>query len=192
MQFVEWKEATKTKPIAEIPSLDIAGVSASCRVFSPWIDIVFDRKPTPHLQATIRWNERQFLTDQAILSGEKNIPKGIPKPMMSRQRSNFLNIYSDSEQYGKPTKKFIEEKIPPDFLWMLRHSGSWEWRTQNSTYMVVEKRAKSYTKIVTALIDQCFASKGKELRYGTILEMANLISLEPYRIKDYISDALPD
>ena len=202
VQFVEWSLSANEAPITEIPSLDIAGVSASCRVFSPWIDIVFDRKSTPHLQATIRWNERQFLTDQAILSGEKNVPRGIPKPIKGSEYRKFKFDYAAfagsaaiGKNYNRPTAEQIEAQIPKDVLWIFRRGYGYEGVPEGeySAREVMKKRPKSYTKIVTTLIDRCFSSTGEDIRYNTIFDVADLISLDKYQIKEaYIGNALSD
>jgi hypothetical protein len=48
-----------------------------------------------------------------------------------------------------------------------------------------EKGAEGYTKLVISLIDRCFAadeSKRTNLRYASILDVADPVLLEQYRI----------
>ena len=69
LQFVAWPVAFhKDISLAPIPSLD-ALPSGGCRVTSPWIDLAYERKPVPRINAVVRWNARQFLADQAVLAG---------------------------------------------------------------------------------------------------------------------------
>jgi len=41
---------------------------------------------------------------------------------------------------------------------------------------------RPYTKLVIALIDRCFAADGADLHYNSILDAADLIPLEEYKI----------
>ena len=51
----------------------------------------------------------------------------------------------------------------------------------------IKKNAENYTQLVTALIDRCFASDKADLRYNSILDAADLVSLERYKIDgDYV------
>ena len=46
----------------------------------------------------------------------------------------------------------------------------------------MKQNAEGYTKLVTALIDRCFASDGTAIHYNNILDVADLISLKQYKI----------
>ena len=46
----------------------------------------------------------------------------------------------------------------------------------------MEEGAEGYTKIVLALIDRCFAADGVDIHYSSILEVADFIPLESYKI----------
>jgi hypothetical protein len=188
LQFMHWHITRREDKPLQIPRLD-ARPSNGCRIFSPWIDIAIERKPVPWIRGIVRWNERQFLADQAILAGAKNVPPGVAMPLAIREYIRFTyDEYVDSEiTLIKPAAKPIEERVPPDLLWLFRRSeqstlalfGVYVGRAQNNA---MEKSAEGYTKLVIALIDRCLASDGAVIRYNSILDVADLISLEQYKI----------
>jgi hypothetical protein len=197
--------------------------SDGCLIHSPWIDIAIERKPVPWIRAVVRWNERQLLADQAVLAGAKYVPPGVAMPLMNSQLGYFINNYEDTMRRGGllmarrerhernpkeedttelerlerewAAEQPIEERIPPDILWLLRRTG---FRLGNGKVVfiaivdsqlrrVTAKGAENYTKLVNALIDRCFASDRAYLRYNNILDVADLIPLEQYKIETQIA-----
>jgi hypothetical protein len=163
----------------------------SCRIYSPWIDLAIERKPVPQIRGIVRWNDRQLLADQAVLAGAKNVPPGVAIPLTDNEFVTFLGAYESTEISPRPAAQPIEERIPPDILWLLRHTGRGARRARRASSLVyvqraedktIEKSEEGYTKLVLALIDRCFASEGADLRYNSILDAADLIPLEQYRI----------
>lgn len=183
LQFVNWPlTVSENKPLAPMPSLDVQP-SGGCRISSPWIDIAFERGPIPWIRGVVRWNDRQLLADQAVLAGARNVPTGLPTPFLASEFRNFAHYYADSEILGKPVAQTVEERIPPDILWLFRHS----WQSTHTPFEgdmdeVLEKNAESYTKLVIGLVDRCFDSDGANIQYNSIPDVADLISLEQYKI----------
>ncbi|MCL2021451.1 MAG: hypothetical protein FWG81_04990 [Betaproteobacteria bacterium] len=193
LQFVSWglysNENNPHTPMPTMPPFEVHPSFGGCRISSPWIDIAFERRPVPWIRAVARWNTRQFLADQAVLAGMQNVPTGVVTPLDS-EYFRFQDEYSRlerSERYGK----LIEEHIPADILWMLRNAPQrWplavydeQFRISSSADVAIRRGADSYTKLVLALIDRCFASDGASLHYNNILDAADLISLEQYKIE---------
>jgi hypothetical protein len=189
LQFVRWPLFMNGEYL--VPAMISFGGRAppSCRISSPWIDLVVDRKPVPSIRGIVRWNERQLLADQAVLAGAKNVPLGVAMPLSSGDRGHFIGEYERTEigTIMRPAPKPIEERVPPDILWLLRRSwqstlspfiGSVRYAMDNAT----KKGAEGYTKLVLTLIDRCFASDGVSFRYNSILDAADLIPLEQYKI----------
>lgn len=188
LQFVNWPLATSgNEPLAPAPSLD-ARQSGGCRISSPWIDLAFERKPVPWVKGVVRWNERQLLADQAVLAGAPNVPLGVAKTLKQVEFENLAYPYADSEIRGLRIAQPIEERIPPDLLWLFRGSPQ-------STYMpfgeiaksamraAMKESAKHYTQLAIAVIDRCFAANdGADIHYSSILDISDLISLEQYKI----------
>ena len=188
LQFVKWPlSVSGNEPLAPVLSLD-ARPSGDCRISSPWIDLAVERKPVPWIRGVVRWNARQLLADQAVLEGARDVPAGVAMPLTHREFSHFATVeYANTEVLGEPAVKPIEARVPPDLLWLFRRS----WQSTRTPFSgaargamdnAVEKNAEGYTQLVIALIDRCFASDGAEIHYNSILDAADLISLEQYKI----------
>lgn len=189
LQFVKWPLATSgNEPLAPVSSLD-ARPSGGCRITSPWIDLTFERRPVPRIRGVIRWNERQLLADQAVLSGASNVPPGVAMPLKQREFTHFAEVeYAGSEIPRKPAAEPIEARVPPDLLWLFRRAwqstrGPFSNGAMGSMNRAMQTGAEGYTQLVTALIDRCFASEnGADIHYSSILDVADLISVEQYKI----------
>lgn len=185
LQFMRWTIFRGNGPITPVTSLD-ARPSNGCRITSPWIDLAIERKPVPWIRGIVRWNERQLLADQAVLAGAKNVPPGVAKPLTNSEFGAFMTEYTGWRYRGEQTAKPIEERIPPDILWLLKHSPNGPMPfvgfVRKTMGGVREKGAEGYTKTVLALIDRCLASGGEEIRYHNILDVADTILFEQYKI----------
>ena len=167
-------------------SLD-AQPSVGCRITSPWIELAVERRPVPWVRGVVRWNERQVLVDQAVLAGARNIPTGLAMQLQQSEFIHFAQDYANSEILRKPAAKPIGERIPPDLLWLFRHSwqstrGPFGQAAGSAMDTAIEKVAERYTKLVIALIDRCLASDEVDVHYNSILDVSDLISLEQYKI----------
>ncbi len=187
LQFVNWPLTTSgNQPLASLPSLD-APSADGCRISSPWIDLVVERGPVPWIRAVVRWNPRQLLADQAVLVGARNVPQGVAMPLKSSEFGQYAQDYANSEILGQPAAKPIEARVPSDLLWLFRASwqstrGPFSGAVSASMNIAMKKSAERYTQLVIAVIDRCFASNGATIQYHTILDVADLISLEQYKI----------
>jgi hypothetical protein len=192
VQFVKWQLVTSGNEPLVPTLLPLVQPSGACRITSPWIDLSLERGPTPQIRAVIRWNDRQFLVDQAVLSDARDLPLGVAMPLKQRDYSDFAYGYANSEILRKPVTKSIEARIPPDMLWLFRRS----WQTtlipftnvaMGSMNMTIEKGAASHTQLVIALINRCLDSRGgADIHYSSIFDVSDLISLEKYKINRLI------
>jgi hypothetical protein len=180
LQFVYWRFVMHHDYI--VPVMPSIGGRAlpSCRIASPWIDLVVDRRQIPSsIRGIVYWNERQLLADQAMLSGAHNVPSGRAMPLEPRESDRFASEYEDREfSYPrKPTTKLLEASIPPDILWLLRRSGRNERAgifgedVSRAMREATEKSVEGYTKLVLALIDRCLASDGVSFHYNSIRDV---------------------
>jgi len=187
LQFVNWPLVTSgNEPLSVVPALDVRP-SRSCRISSPWIDFAFERGPAPWVRGVVRWNERQLLADQAVLAGMRDVPMGVVMPLKQGEFTALAYPYADSEIEGRPAARPIEERIPPDLLWLFRASPQVTFMpfgavAMNTVDTAMQKSAQRYTRLVIALIDRCFVSDGDDIRYSSILDVADLIPLEQYKI----------
>jgi len=189
LRFVNWPLTIgEVNPLALI-SIPDRKLPASCRIVSPWIDFSFGRSPVPWVQGVVRWNERQLLADQAILAGARNVPSGVVMPLKFREFGHFELEYANSEimREREPVATPIDAYIPEDLMWLFRRSwqstrGPFGSFVAHSMDIAIKKGIKNYTGLTIALIDRCLASDGEELHYSNILDAADLISLEQYKI----------
>lgn len=188
LQFVNWPLANwRNENPVPVLSLD-ARPPGGCRISSPWIDLAFERKPVPWIRAVVRWNQRQLLADQAVLAGAKNVPPGVAMPLKQREFIHFAEVeYANSEILREPAVKPIEERVPADLLWLFRRSwqstrGPFVGTAGGSMNRAMEKGAEGYTKLVIALIDRCLDADGANIQYSSILDVADLVPLEQYKI----------
>lgn len=159
-----------------------------CRVTSPWLDLVVERKPVPSVRAIVRFSARQLLTDQAALSGAANVPPGVPMPLTNEELRQYAFEYVSSEIYHKPSEKPIEERVPAYLLWVFRradhsHISSFPSAASGSASEAMRIRSDQYAQIIIALIDQCFETGGANLQYDSILDIADLVSIDEYKIE---------
>ncbi|MDR2690238.1 MAG: hypothetical protein LBB76_10845 [Azoarcus sp.] len=184
LQFVYWQFAMPYD--YDVPIL-FPGGPFSCRISSPWIDLVVDRGEVTQVRGIVRWNERQLVTDQAVLAGTKNVPPDMAMPLDLYELSYFVD-----EVRRKSAAKPVEARVPPDILWLLRSLVGTENLADvghprgGSMYLATKNGAEGYTKLVLALIDRCFvptASGKVDVHYKSILDIADPILLEQYKIK---------
>ncbi|TLN00588.1 hypothetical protein FDZ73_18955 [bacterium] len=185
LQFVDWP-LFNNKSLASVPPLD-AQPSGGCRISSPWMDLAFERKPVPWIRGIVRWNQRQLFADQAVLSGANNVPLGVAKPLTYIEMGHFLGEYERWRFHHESEATPLEEHMPPDILWLFGNSIQstampFVGFVQAAMNKATAKGAEGYTKVVIALIDRCFAANGASLEYKSILDIADPILLEQYKI----------
>ena len=99
-------------PLVPSPSLGVPKSELVCRLDSPWVKLVIRQSATPLVQAVIIWNERKFLLDQALLSGESH---SLITPLMPLTKSLFMQYakdYADSmTDISVPAPKHIPADI---------------------------------------------------------------------------------
>jgi hypothetical protein len=188
LQFVEWPLFMGGREYL-VPGMAFTG-PPSCEIYSPWIDLVVVREPVPQIVGIVRWNERQLLVDQAVLAGAKNVPPGMAMPPKPGELGHFLSEYQHSEfrREPEPGAKPIEERVPPDLLWLFRRS----WQSTLSPFIgsvrgamnnATKKGTDGYTKLVITLIDRCFVSDDKtRLYYNSIIDVADPSLRKQYKI----------
>ena len=168
----------------EVSSSDV------CRISSPWIDIAVERNPVPSVRAIVRFSERQLLADQAIMAGAQNVPPGVAVPLTGEEYGRYIGLYIRGTgrihrfNNYEPLEKPIEELVPPDILWQLKRTKFGDILGSEAASMMnaMDWGADGYTKIVIALIDQCFASGQTENQYNSVLDVSDLVPLEQYKI----------
>ncbi|MDR3055557.1 MAG: hypothetical protein LBU53_09180 [Zoogloeaceae bacterium] len=198
LQFVHWPLVMRDEYI--VPVMPFIGVISGCKISSPWIDLTLVRKPVPSIHAVVRWNVRQLLADQAVLAGVRNVPTGVAMPLNEVEAGQFVVEYTNTElsDSRNSAAKPIEERVPPDILWLLRLTPQNSGADPNKHLVApaggigrlnppkgisfAGKGYTGYTKIVLALLDRCFASNEDVLHYNNIIDIDDPALLEQYKI----------
>lgn len=192
VRFVRWPLVTSgDNPLPPLPTLD-AGSGDGCRVVSPWAELAIDQQPVPRIRGLFVWNERQFLADQAALEDPRHAPDMRPAPLTQSSFERYADDYARSEILRPPASpaaanQGIEDRLPPDVLWLFRHSwqstrGPFADAARGALRVAMNHAANTYTALVVALIDQCLASGKNALHFGTINDAEGIISLGEYRV----------
>jgi hypothetical protein len=152
---------------------------------SPWVKLSMSRSSKPIVRAAFLWNERQFLFDQAILSDHQIVPI---KPLLPLDSGSYSkSIYDDYEKYRNAPSREAEaaarvnlfKRLPPDIIWLFRHSGSFGIQAIHET---TRERADQYIDITKILINRRFSLEQAEQHYTSVLDLKDVFNLDKYRI----------
>ena len=137
-------------------------VSAS-RIVSPWLDLDLEAGARPLVKATVVWNERGFLLDQARLSGQVSSDALAPTPLSQSEWKNALALYekevllAPSPEARAAAKAQLEATMPPDTYWLLSHAwqstlAPFEVSVDHDLETFLELVGPRYADIVCALV----------------------------------------
>ena len=103
---------------------------------SPGVKLTFSRSPMLVLRVVFVWNERQFLLDQALMSGIRAPPNNPLVPIDDRIFGQFVQDYTDSvllapsPEARLAAQASIFKRLPPEILWLFRHA----WQTTRDPF----------------------------------------------------------
>ncbi|WP_293150177.1 MULTISPECIES: hypothetical protein [unclassified Microcoleus] len=161
---------------------------------SPWVKLTFSRSPRLVVRAVFLWNERQFLFDQALMSGIRASPTNPLLPIDNGIFRQFIQDYKDSVLLAPSPEALpaaeasISKRLPPDILWLFRYASGqrgpfYTW-LDLALKSAVTRGAIEYTDLTKTLVDQFFASETTEIRYESVLDLKDIFTLDRYRIND--------
>jgi hypothetical protein len=172
---------------------------------SPWVKLTINRTPNPIVRAAFIWNERQFLLDQALLSGAHADPI---KPLLPIDRDIFWRLVKDyketvviaprreavtengADNVSRRLKKSrtvalsqISQRLPADVIWLSGHMGlGSEFPGDNAMDGTINQGATAYINLTKALLDRRFSSIQTNQYYQSIFDLKNLFNINKYRI----------
>jgi hypothetical protein len=160
---------------------------------SPWVKLTFSRSPMFVVRAVFVWNERQFLLDQALMSGIRASPTKPLVPIDDRIFGQFVQDYTDSvllassPEARSAAQASISKRLPPEILWLFHHAwqstrGPFSTIVDSALRSTVERAASGYTDLTKTLVDQFFTSAKTESRYESVLDLKDLSTLDQYRV----------
>jgi hypothetical protein len=152
---------------------------------SPWVKLSMSKSSKLIVRTAFLWNERQFLFDQVILLDPQIEPI---KPLLPLEGGSYSkSIYDDYEKYRNAPSREAEaaarvnlfKRLPPDIIWLFRHSGSFGIQAIHET---TRERADQYIDITKILINRRFSLEQAEQHYTSVLDLEDVFNLDKYRI----------
>lgn len=160
---------------------------------SPWVKLSITNSPKLIVRAAFIWNERQFLFDQALMSGARI---SLSKPLLPLFQSLYERYGGDYEQSvilarsreaEAAAQVSIEKRVPADLLWGFRKGLQGERGGTFPDYPVnetVDLIFSKYIDITKALLDSRFASTQTEQRYPSVFDLKDIYNIDLYRVKE--------
>jgi hypothetical protein len=159
---------------------------------SPWVKLMTTRSPRLIVRAAFIWNERQFLLDQAVLSGARASPTEPLMPINRSIYSRFLGDYaikvdatlSASREVKAAVFTDLAKRLPVDLMWLFLHSRNFdgnilaEWAMDKA----IEQQVEQHIDLTKELLNRRFESTQVEQRYSSILDLKDAFDLDRYRI----------
>ncbi|MCC3565890.1 MAG: hypothetical protein JGK30_03220 [Microcoleus sp. PH2017_40_RAT_O_B] len=194
--FFVYRRLVKTAPLAPF-NLERTESNGTRYLDSPWVKLTFSRSPRLVVRAVFLWSERQFLFDQALMSGIRASPTNPLLPIDEPIFKQFAQDYTDSVLLAPSPEAqpaalaSISKRLPPEIFWLFRNT----WQTTLIPFymsvarafeLAVGKAAIGYTDLTKALVDQFFASEATEIRYESLLDLKDLFTPDRYRINDLL------
>ncbi len=160
---------------------------------SPWVKLTKSSLPNLSVRAAFVWNERQFLFDQALLSGARISPAKTLLPFEESVFQDYITDYTNSvlvvsAQEARSSAEGVVKRLPPEIMWLFRNS----WQSTFAPFSVEVNRARNtlvqrvevaYISLTNAIIDQFLASSKAEIHYVSILDLKKLVPTDKYQIK---------
>ena len=193
--FVYRRLVTSVSPPIEGPfNLERTQSNGTRHLDSPWVKLTFSRSPKLVVRAVFLWSERQFLLDQALMSGIGASPTNPMVPIDEPIFRQFVQDYTDSvlvvpsPEARLAGQASISKRLPPEILWLFRNASQTTRRpfsgeVKSALVSVLERGASGYTELTKTLVDQFFTSTRTESRYESVFDLKDLFTLDRYRIK---------
>jgi hypothetical protein len=177
-------ERNKTDPVKQLDS--------------PWVKITLNKSPNPLIHAAFIWSERQYLLDQALISGMLVSPTKPPMPLdestfMKYGRDHLHTTFSARSPAAEAVAQInLSKRLPADILWLfnrgLMTGLTWDDdQAIHATEFRLERERVGYNDLTEALIDKFFASSKTEIRYQEILQLENIFNLCKYQLRSLIN-----
>jgi hypothetical protein len=177
---------------------------------SPWVKLTIDKLPKPMVRAAFIWNERQFLLDQALLSGAR---ADTSKPLLPIDRDmykKFIEDYKESVEMAPLREAFsensnsadnmsrrlqesktaalsqISQRLPADIIWLSRHIRFGGDPPVGNNPMdeteTINQEITAYINLSKVLIDSRFLSTQAKQYYQSIFDLKDVLNIDKYRI----------
>jgi hypothetical protein len=160
---------------------------------SPWLKITKSSSPKLSVRAAFIWNERQFLVDQAELSGSRTSPSNPLVPIDERIFEQYVQDYTNSVLLAaSPEAKVvaqtnISKRLPAEVLWLFRKAwqstlAPFSGEVNYALRSTIQRGESGYTDITKILVNLSFSSAKIGSRYESILDLKDIFTIDKYRI----------
>jgi hypothetical protein len=175
---------------------------------SPWVKLTIDKLPKPMVRAAFIWNDRQFLLDQALLSGARADPSKPLLPIDRDTYKKFVEDYYESVEMAPLREAFAEnsnsaenmtrrleesqaaalsqisQRLPADIIWLSRHIrfGGDPPVGHNRMDETINQEITAYINLSKVLIDIRFSSIQTNQNYQSIFDLKDVLNINKYRI----------
>jgi hypothetical protein len=159
---------------------------------SPWVKLTITTTPKLKVRAVFLWNQRQFMLDQAVLSGAR---VSSTAPLLPLDRTSYWKFYSDYREKDRltlgATKQItasvladLANRMPADILWLFVHSPGFDGNLDAETALLraTEQQLEQYIFLTKQLINHRLESTLIEQHFTSILDLEGMIDLDKYRI----------
>jgi hypothetical protein len=159
---------------------------------SPWVKLTITSSPKLKMRAVFIWNQRQFMFDQAVLSGAQ---VSSTVPLLPLDRTSYWKFYRDYKEKDRltlgATKQVVAsiladlaKRIPADILWLFGHSSGFDGNLDAETALIRanKQQLEQYIFLTKQLLNRRFESKQSEQHYSSILDLKDILDLDKYRI----------
>jgi hypothetical protein len=173
---------------------------------SPWAKLTIDRSPKPIVRAAFIWNKRQFLLDQALLSGAH---ANLSKPLLPINLDTLKKFVEDYKKNvvmipqreasivrgpDNASRRFkesetaalsqISRRLPADLIWVYRQMnfGSEIPARYNVIEGTISERKTAYINLTKILVDRRFSSIQPQQYYQSVLDLKDIFNIDKYRI----------
>ncbi len=159
---------------------------------SPWVKLSLTRSPKLVVRAAFIWNERQFLLDQALLSGARADPnvqllpldREIFKQLLREYEKEAARTPSSSKDVKSAISADLVKRIPTDLIWLFLNSGNFDGNVE-AVYakdIVIGQRLARYIDLNEQLLNHRLASPLTEQHYSSVLALEDVFKADTYRI----------
>jgi hypothetical protein len=160
---------------------------------SPWVKLTLGSSPKLSVRAAFVWSERQFLFDQALLSGARASPTKTLLSIDDRIFDRYVQDYTNSvllvaSPEAEPTAQAsISKRLPAEILWLFRQSlqstfAPFSTEVDYALRSIVQRGESGYTALTNALVDRFLESAKIEIGYNSILDLKDIFAIDKYRI----------
>jgi hypothetical protein len=167
--------------------------SDSRHLDSPWMQLMSSRSPKIAVHAVFVWNERQFLLDQALMSGAPVSSTNRLVSFDERSFGKFVQDYTNSvllapsPEAQAAAKANISKRLPVEIFWLFRHAwqstlAPFSMEVDHALKTTVERSTIGYITLTKLLFDQSFTSLKTELDYKNVLDLRDIFALDQYQI----------